>query len=147
MHRCVPAASETSTVDILVDARYEPIAETVADVGIRAVLGVPVRVGAVTVGSLNVYCHEPYDWDDSERDAIRRYAALLGSLLEAALSAHQRGQIVEQLQHALDQRVSIERAIGYLMGRDGVDARSAFDRLRRTARCSGGRSARCPRSS
>ena len=128
------AGSESSTVDILVDGRYVAIAETVAGVGIRAVLGVPVRVGAVAVGSLNVYCHEPYDWDDSERAAIHRYAALLGSLLEAALSARQRGQIVEQLQHALDHRVSTERAIGYLMGRDGLDARAAFDRLRRVAR-------------
>jgi len=134
---CIDAfltGSETSTVDILVDARYSAIAEAVTAVGIRAVLGVPVRLGAVAVGSLNVYCHEPYDWDDSEREAIQRYAALLASLLEAALSAHQRGQIVEQLQTALDHRVSTERAIGYLMGRDGLDARAAFDRLRRVAR-------------
>jgi GAF domain-containing protein len=134
---CIDAfltGSETSTVDILVDGRYGEIAETVAAVGIRAVLGVPVRVGAVSVGSLNVYCHEPYDWDDSERDAIQRYARLLGSLLEAALSARQRGQIVEHLQRALDHRVSTERAIGFLMGRDGLDARAAFDRLRRVAR-------------
>ena len=59
---------------------------------------------------------------------------MLASLLESALAAHQRGQIVDQLQLALDQRVSTERAIGYLMGRDGIDARAAFDRLRRTAR-------------
>lgn len=128
------AGGEVSTVDILVDGRYAAIAETVTAVGIRAVLGVPVRVGGVAIGSLNVYCHEAYEWDDSEIAAIHRYAVLLGSLLEAALSARQRGQIVEQLQHALDHRVSTERAIGFLMGRDGLDARAAFDRLRRVAR-------------
>ena len=134
---CIDAfleGAEVSTVDILVDARYAQIAETVAAAGIRAVLGVPVRVGGLAVGSLNVYCHEPNDWDDSERAGIERYERMLASLLESALAAHQRGQIVDQLQLALDQRVSTERAIGYLMGRDGIDARAAFDRLRRTAR-------------
>jgi AmiR/NasT family two-component response regulator len=39
-----------------------------------------------------------------------------------------------QLQYALDYRVVIERAIGYLMATHGEDAVAAFNRLRRRAR-------------
>jgi AmiR/NasT family two-component response regulator len=59
---------------------------------------------------------------------------VIEDLIGSALIAQQRGQLVDQLQHALDNRVVIERAIGYLMARDQLDAVDAFDRLRRQAR-------------
>jgi AmiR/NasT family two-component response regulator len=34
----------------------------------------------------------------------------------------------------LDYRVIIERGVGYLMARDGLDSMTAFNRLRRAAR-------------
>ncbi len=39
-----------------------------------------------------------------------------------------------QLQEALESRVVIERCVGLLMGRDGVDAATAFNELRDIAR-------------
>ena len=42
--------------------------------------------------------------------------------------------MVEQLQYALDNRVTIERAIGMLMARHDVDAVAAFHLLRQNAR-------------
>ena len=39
-----------------------------------------------------------------------------------------------QLRYALDYRVVIERAVGYLMGAQGLDAVTAFDVLRKRAR-------------
>ena len=42
--------------------------------------------------------------------------------------------MVEQLQYALENRVTIERAIGMLMARHDLDAVAAFHRLRGDAR-------------
>ena len=42
--------------------------------------------------------------------------------------------MAEQLQYALDYRVVIERAVGYLMGAHGLTATTAFDLLRKQAR-------------
>src|SRR5207249_397101 len=42
--------------------------------------------------------------------------------------------VADQLQYALDYRVVIERAVGYLMGTHHLDAVTAFDMLRRRAR-------------
>ena len=53
--------------------------------GVRAVLGIPVKAGAVTVGSLDVYRSHPHAWDDSERDALQRALALLPPVFRVAL--------------------------------------------------------------
>jgi hypothetical protein len=42
--------------------------------------------------------------------------------------------VADQLQYALDYRVVIERAVGYLMGTHRLDAVTAFDVLRKRAR-------------
>jgi len=44
------------------------------------------------------------------------------------------GDLVTQLQGALDSRILVEQAKGVLMERDGLSDLEAFDRLRREAR-------------
>jgi hypothetical protein len=122
--------------DVCVDSRWPDFAAAMAGRGVHAVLGVPVRLGAVPVGTLDVYLDRAHDWDDSERLALARYGGVVATTLTAALRAHTAGELAGQLQYALDYRVVIERAVGYLMATDGVDAAVAFDRLRRAARSS-----------
>ena len=93
-------------------------------------LGLPTRLGA-PVGTLNVYCVRPRAWDESEVAALEAYNALLEARLAESLLSQRHDTIVGQLQLALDSRVTIERAIGLLMGRDGIDG---ADRLQRAAR-------------
>jgi AmiR/NasT family two-component response regulator len=54
----------------------------------------------------------------------------------AAVAAHAKGRLAEQLQAALEHRGLIERAKGILMARDDIDAATAFERLRSAARSS-----------
>ena len=122
------------STDLTRDARWPTLAEMIAGHGVHAVLGVPVRLGAVPVGTLDVYLDHPHEWDPSERRALSRYSAVVETTLTAALRAHTAGELAGQLQYALDYRVTIERAVGYLMASDGVDAVTAFNRLRRAAR-------------
>jgi GAF domain-containing protein len=124
------------SVDLSQDPRWPKLLPDLPEHGVRAVLGVPVHAGSVTVGSLNVYRDAPREWDASEIQALATYAGLMEQLLETALHAEQATQLAEQLQHALDNRVLIERAVGMIMGREGIDAVAAFNRLRHAARSS-----------
>jgi GAF domain-containing protein len=123
-----------STGDLATDDRWPELLPELPEAGVRAVLGVPIRTHGVPVGSLNVYRSEPHQWDDTEADALESYGTVLEGLLRTALESHQREQLVQQLQHALDNRIPIERAIGVIMARESVDPVTAFDRLRRRAR-------------
>ncbi|MDX6598848.1 MAG: hypothetical protein QOE87_2735 [Gaiellales bacterium] len=125
--------TKVKTDDLQLEPRWPDLRAQLRDEPIRAVLGLPTRIGS-PVGTLNLYCEQPRAWDDSETAALEAYNHLLEARLGGALLAREHGRIVDQLQVALDSRVVIERAIGLLMGRDGVDGPSAFNELRRVAR-------------
>ncbi len=116
------------------EERWPILAKTMADQPVRAVLGVPVRLGGVPVGTLDVYCEDDHQWDDSEVVALTRFAEVVSTTLHAALQAHTAGELARQLQYALDYRVVIERAVGYLMAREEIDPVAAFNALRSAAR-------------
>jgi AmiR/NasT family two-component response regulator len=101
---------------------------------VRAVLGTPVRVGGVTVGTLDVYRENAHEWDESEVAALARYAEVIATTMTAAVQAHTAGELARQLQYALDYRVVIERAVGYLMAKGDIDPVAAFNALRNAAR-------------
>jgi GAF domain-containing protein len=123
-----------STDDLATESRWPASRGTILEHGVRSVMGVPVQLGGVTVGSLDVYLDRPHRWDDSERAALSRYSEVLETTLGAALTARHASELADQLQYALDHRVVIERAIGYLMADRRVDAVTAFEQLRRAAR-------------
>jgi GAF domain-containing protein len=123
-----------STDDLAGDERWPELLPDLPEAGVRAVLGAPIHVSGVPVGSLNVYRDHPTGWSDGEVSALQSYAALIGSLLRSALHAREGERLSQQLQHALDHRVQIERAVGVVMGRHRVDAVTAFNQLRDVAR-------------
>lgn len=124
------------STDVTVDVRYRSVGSVVAPLGVRAVLGVPVDVVGVTVGTLNVYRDRPHEWADDEIDALCAYAAVMGTAFAALVAARRGDSLTAQLRHALDSRVTVERAIGFLMAMRRTDAVGAFDVLRRHARSS-----------
>jgi GAF domain-containing protein len=101
---------------------------------VRAVAGIPVMLAGSAVGTLNVYQDQPAGWDESDVRALRAYGDLIAEVVRAALSARDHSVVADQLRYALDYRVVIERAVGYLMGSRGLDAVTAFDVLRKRAR-------------
>ena len=121
------------TDDLHAESRWPALRAALRDQPVRAVLGLPTRLGA-PVGTLNLYCEHPRAWDESEIRALEAYDRLLEERLAGALQAKQHGHIVDQLQTALDSRIVIERAIGFLMGRKGLDGPTAFNELRGVAR-------------
>jgi GAF domain-containing protein len=103
---------------------------------ICAALSVPVELDGGVIGTLDVYVGQPRDWDSSEVAALQAYGGVVASLLSAAVTAQVKGRLADQLRAALEHRWLIERAKGVVMGREQVDAQTAFERLRSAARFS-----------
>jgi GAF domain-containing protein len=136
---CVEAFVDNVIVrvdDFVTDDRWPDLAAILVPNGVRAVLGAPVRVGGLPVGSLNVYKQAAHIWDDSDVTALTAFDRLAEDILAAALINEHHDALVGQLQHALETRAVIERAIGFLMATDDLSASDAFERVRRAARSS-----------
>ena len=104
--------------------------------GFQAALSVPVELHGGPIGSLDLYSSQPRDWDDSEVGALQAYAGIVANLLGSAAAAHVKGRLADQLQAALAHGAVIEQAKGALMEREGLDAATAYERLRTAARSS-----------
>jgi GAF domain-containing protein len=126
-------AREMVSTDLRADSRWPALAAHLPP-GVRAVAGIPVMLAGIPVGTLNVYRHEPADWDESHVRALRAYGDLVAEALGAALAAQDHSVLSDQLRYALDYRVVIERGVGYLIGSRGLDAATAFSVLRKRAR-------------
>jgi GAF domain-containing protein len=126
-------AREVVSSDLQADTRWPDLPARLS-AEVRAVAGVPILLGGSPVGTLNVYHDQPTEWDDSDVNALRVYGDLVSEVVGAVLAAHDHSVLADQLQYALDYRVIIERAVGYLMGARGLDALTAFDVLRKQAR-------------
>jgi transcriptional regulator with GAF, ATPase, and Fis domain len=123
-----------TTHDLARESRWPASRDALVGHDVRAVLAVPVVLGGVTVGSLDVYMDQPYHWDESEKAALSRYSDVVEVMLNAALKTRHSSELADQLQYALDYRAVIERGIGFLMATYGLTAVDAFNLLNRTAR-------------
>ncbi len=126
----------TSCESIRADRRYPALAERLSGHPVDAVLSVPLRLSRTVVGTLNVHMARARTWSEAESAALCRYAEIAEAVLSAAVSADRAGELAAQLHYALDYRAPIERGVGYLMARDGLDQTAAFHRLRTAARSS-----------
>ncbi len=126
-------AREVVSSDLRTDSRWPQLPDHLPP-EVRAVAGIPVLLSGSPVGTLNVYRDEPADWDDSDVQALRAYSDLIAEVIGSALAAQDHSVLAGQLHYALDYRVVIERAVGYLMGSQGLDAVTAFSALRKRAR-------------
>jgi PAS domain S-box-containing protein len=134
---CVDAFRKSEVVrssDLRADPRWPRLAPAVAGNHIRGVLSSPVQHGGVVLGTCNAVAHTPRGWTEADVAAVAAFGAVLGRLLASTFAARHQGDLVTQLQTALESRVLIEQAKGVLMEREGLSAQAAFERLRRRAR-------------
>ncbi len=120
--------------DLASERRWPAVREALVPLGARAILGMPLRVGGATVGALDVYRAQVHEWGVGELEAIRAFADMIAELLELAVLAREQQHLAVQLRHALGTRVVVERAVGYLMAKQSLDAVAAFNLLRAQAR-------------
>lgn len=111
-------------------ARWPVFAEQAIAEGFRSVQAVPLRLRRQVIGALNMFGQGDVPLAQQNLSIARALAdtATIGILQERAI---RRGEILtEQLQHALNSRVSIEQAKGVLSHAGGIPMDEAFERLR-----------------
>lgn len=114
--------------------RWGGYQEAAERLGLRAVAGIPLRLGDLSVGALNLYAEEPREWPDEDVAAATALADMATGYLVNASKLRQQEQLAEQLQTALDSRVVIEQAKGMVAAAENISIEEAFTRIRRYAR-------------
>ncbi|MBB2940363.1 anti-sigma regulatory factor (Ser/Thr protein kinase) [Actinoplanes lutulentus] len=121
------------------DSRWREFAGRARADGFRAVHAVPVRLRGETIGVLNLFSTARGPLDDTVTHAAKALANVtaLGLLQHRAVEYRQ--ILAEQVQHAMNSRVTIEQAKGVLAERLDMDMEAAFTELRRYAARTGDR--------
>jgi GAF domain-containing protein len=123
-----------STNDLPADDRWPNLRGQMEGIGVRAVLGIPLRLQLVPIGSLNVYRGEPWEWGPDDVAAISAHGQIVEEVLAGAMLAQRQHTLVTQLRDALQHRILIERAVGVVVASRQLDPVHAFNELRSLAR-------------
>jgi transcriptional regulator with GAF, ATPase, and Fis domain len=116
------------------DPRWPRFAAVARAAGFAAVHALPMRLREQRIGALNLFSAEPgpLDADTVALGQALADAATIGIVHQRALA---RSEVVaEQLQAALNSRIVIEQAKGFLAERLSVTVEDAFTMMRRHAR-------------
>ena len=114
--------------------RWPRFAEAAHAAGYASVHALPLRLRAVIVGVLNLFCANSGTLSDADAHVGQALADVATIAILAQRERHQAEQLAGQLQRALSNRVTIEQAKGVLAERRGVSVDSAFTLLRDHAR-------------
>ena len=134
---CIDAFTSGAVVwtpDLRADPRWPRLGPAARTNQIRGVLSSPVLLDDQPIGTCNALTTVARDWTEADAGAVRAFAVMLGRLIGSIADARHKTQLTTQLQLALTSRIVIEQAKGVLMEREGIDARRAFELLRRQAR-------------
>jgi transcriptional regulator with GAF, ATPase, and Fis domain len=104
--------------------------------GFHSVVAVPMRWRDTSLGSLNLFRIEPGETTDRDIVAARALADLTTIAIVQSQAVDGAHELIDQLQTALDTRVSIEQAKGIVAEYGKLDVEAAFERIRGHARSS-----------
>lgn len=134
-HEALRRGVPVTTDDLPTDADRWPLyGARAAELGIRAVAGLPMRLAGVPVGALNLYSTTARTWSTEDVDIAQVLADAATGYVVNAVKLHQRERLSEQLQHALTSRVVVEQAKGITANDRGVGVDEAFEIIRSHAR-------------
>jgi GAF domain-containing protein len=111
--------------------RFGPVA---IEAGFRSVHALPMRLRGVVIGALNLFRTDEGLLDEADVVAAQALADLATIAIIQHRAAIQTHLVVDQLNHALNSRVTIEQAKGIIAERAGLDMNAAFSWLRNHAR-------------
>ena len=116
--------------DLAADERWPEYARHVVDLGLRAVLGIPMNACGQTIGVINIYREGLTSWSDEQIEVAEIITAMGAGYILNANQLRAQHTLSEQLQAAIESRDVIGQAKGILMAQERVDADTAFEGLR-----------------
>jgi GAF domain-containing protein len=134
---CFQTKKQVSDVSLTTQAaklRWPRFAPKALEAGFTSVTAAPLRLHNQVIGALNLFRDQPGPLDESQFRLGQALAdtATIGVLHQRAVSEHM--TVSAQLQAALDSRIIIEQAKGFLAHRHGTGVEEAFTLMRRYAR-------------
>ena len=124
---CIKAADDGRPVlsgSLGGDARWPRFGGRVARMGVHSVVSLPL------VGAMNIYAHAKDVFDDRSAELGMIFAMPAAIAVQNAHVLAQARRLAEQLQHALQARGVVDRAVGILLSRSGGTEVEAMQRLR-----------------
>ena len=111
--------------------KWKEFTKAAETVGVVSAAAIPIRLGGVGLGVLDLYHDARHRWTTEEVRLADRLARMAASY---AFELYRARRTTTQLQQALDSRVIIEQAKGMLAERMGITIDAAFGRIRAHAR-------------
>ncbi len=120
--------------DLADDGRWPSFRDAAVGRKVRAVLASPLPYNQDAVGVVAVLSEQRRPWSAEGELALLAFTDLAALLIASMMQGEQQSELATQLQGALNSRQVIEQAKGVLIGRYGIAARAAYERLRAQAR-------------
>lgn len=134
-------AHQSGELQVVTDLRQERAwpgyRQIAAQVGVRAVVGIPLKLAGVSIGAINLYNTDAREWSRVDLRSAMVMTNIATAYLLSSTALTKQTELSVQLQHALDSRVLVEQAKGVLAEADGISVEAAYQLLRRYARNGG----------
>ncbi len=134
---CIAAFEDKELIgaeDLTSEARWPLFCAAAVERGVRAVLASPLPYNQDAVGVVAVLSEDRHPWSAEGELALLAFTDLAALLIASMMQGQEQSELAAQLQSALNSRAVIEQAKGVLIGRDGLSAREAYEKLRAQAR-------------
>jgi transcriptional regulator with GAF, ATPase, and Fis domain len=118
----------------LENGRWPTFTARAKDLSFRSLSTIPITARGQTLGSLSLLRTEPGAFDNTALETAGALVAVSAMTLLQFRAERSHAQVRAQLQAALDSRVIIEQAKGYLARSHGESPNGSFHRIRKHAR-------------
>ncbi|CAN5872047.1 hypothetical protein BH18ACT6_BH18ACT6_02680 [soil metagenome] len=114
--------------------RWPTLSSAIQEAGFRAVTALPMRLRTESLGAMNLFRVTPGEMPSEDLASAQALAdvATIGILQDKAVRDAR--MVIDQLQTALNSRIAIEQAKGFIAQRVGISIDEAFNRIRKYAR-------------
>lgn len=134
---CLLAYLENATVvasDLSDDDRFPKFGPRAVEAGMRAVYSFPMHVMGVSVGALNVFTAHAGELSEEAVGLGQTFADVATIYVLHDRDLAERDELTSGLRKALESRIVVEQAKGYLAAKTQMEPDPAFELLRRHAR-------------
>lgn len=114
--------------------RWPAFAPRALEAGFGSVHAIPMRLRSQIIGTLNIFGRDNGHFDQADVRIVQALADVATIAILQERNVHRAETLTEQLQGALNSRITVEQAKGVLSTLRGVDTDQAFALMRTHAR-------------